>query len=96
MTDDLLAARIAALRVRFVAELVNDRAELRRPDGATLALFHRIAGRAGTFGFPAISDLASRIETLLREQPGTMSTEAAALLPELDRAMAEAIGDYIP
>lgn len=96
MADDRIAARMAALRAKFVAELAGDRAALWRhrtaaPDEAGLgAILHRLAGRAGTFGFMEISELAGRLEALHAEGM-TDESQTARLFDALDGAMASAV-----
>ncbi|QEH79199.1 hypothetical protein EIK56_13980 [Sphingomonas sp. C8-2] len=92
MADDRIAARMAVLRAKFVAELADDRAALRRHRTATLdkdelgAILHRLAGRGGTFGFTGISELAGRLEALCAED-AIEGSEAARLFDALDAAM---------
>jgi HPt (histidine-containing phosphotransfer) domain-containing protein len=62
--------RMEVLRQAFAASLDHDVAEalrlLRAGDRhEAAALIHRIAGRAGTFGAPQVSEAAGRIEQLL-------------------------------
>ena len=69
MAADVLQARLREMGERFLASLGEELAALRAltsdaPDAAN-AIVHRIAGRAGTFGFPAISIQASRLESLI-------------------------------
>jgi len=84
MANDAVEARMRQLAQRFVGALPADVARLRAatasadaPEAAGLA--HRIAGRAGTFGFPAISVGASRLETLIAEGDWTGAAFQAAL-----------------
>lgn len=95
MADERLAARLAVLRAKFVSELADDRTALRELRGtppvnpALGAILHRLAGRAGTFGFPVISDIAGRLEALCQTaQPNGGSDEIASLLDMLDEAIA--------
>lgn len=97
MADDRILARMAALREKFVGELCEDRDTLHslrvRPDArkALTLLLHRLAGRAGTFGFAEISDLAGRAEALAADE-GLFAREAGPLLDALDAAIAAAAG----
>ncbi|KQY91315.1 Hpt domain-containing protein [Brevundimonas sp. Root1423] len=63
MTDPL-----EALRARFIERCRTDLAVLKAaPDEAELALtIHRLAGSAGSFGFPTISAIAADIDMSLR------------------------------
>jgi diguanylate cyclase (GGDEF)-like protein len=47
---------------------------------------HRLAGSAGSYGFPAVSELAKRVETTLRRQRTTGSAERAQLERHADDA----------
>lgn len=59
---------LEALRLRFVARCVGDLARLRdlaRGDlrsGELQDLAHSLAGAAGTFGFPHVSEAAGRVD----------------------------------
>lgn len=70
MTKAVLADRIAVLQVAFLKELADTRWELtalltRNQTGENrerlIALTHSIAGRAGTFGFPELSEAAANV-----------------------------------
>ena len=95
MAADVLQARLREMGERFLASLGQDLAALRAlssdaPDAAN-AIVHRIAGRAGTFGFPAISIEASRLETLIID--GHFGTPAfGPALAKLE-ALANAAGE---
>jgi HPt (histidine-containing phosphotransfer) domain-containing protein len=70
MTAEALQERMRALRGVFVEALANDlpavAAAIAREDYAeALAQVHKVAGRAGTFGFPEVSDRAGDLEQLL-------------------------------
>jgi len=76
--------RMKALRQAFAASLepdVEEALRLLRADDrqAAAALIHQIAGRAGTFGAPLVSETASRIEHVI----------AHASLVELETAFAD-------
>ena len=95
MAADALQHRLRLLGERFLATLFDDLAALRAlsddaPEAAN-AIVHRIAGRAGTFGFPAISIQASRLESLIIDgQFGAPAFEPA--LAELE-GLANAAGE---
>lgn len=73
MTDERVEARLRQLADRFLAGLPGELARLRSSgldDGATdirSEILHRIVGRAGTFGFPAIGARASQLEVMVVE-----------------------------
>lgn len=78
--------RLAGLRARFVARAAQDGVRLRDvADAGDLAeirrIAHGLAGTAGTFGFPQISDAARAVE----EAPGDLRTPLARLLELLDQ-----------
>ncbi len=82
-----IAAKMRELGQSFAASLPNRRAELvaaldhARTSGDTAALggcCHRLAGTAGSFGYLAISDQASRLELAL---------DAKKPLPELEKQL---------
>lgn len=89
-------AHLAALRGRFRARLAEEREQLRvaleSDDRETLArVAHRLAGSAGTFGAPEISDAAARVEQCLDE--GGTGEEIAHLVGALtERMIAEEQG----
>jgi HPt (histidine-containing phosphotransfer) domain-containing protein len=78
--------RMQVLRQAFAASLAGDVQEahdlFRSGDRLEAgALVHRIAGRAGTFGAPEVSETASRIEQLLPEgEPEHLEAAFAALI----------------
>ncbi len=89
-------SRLAAMRRAFRERLVADRATLRQLSAdpsrrdELLARVHRLAGSAGTFGAPEISEAAERVEELLLrgenvEAGEALANLAAALDRELDR-----------
>lgn len=100
MAADVLQARLREMGERFLASLAEELAALRAltsaapdaPDAAN-AIVHRVAGRAGTFGFPAISIQASRLESLIIDgQFGAPEFELAlAELEALASAAREAV-----
>jgi HPt (histidine-containing phosphotransfer) domain-containing protein len=59
---------LAALRLKFVARCVGDLARLRDLARGDLGsselqdLAHSLAGAAGTFGFPHVSEVAGRVD----------------------------------
>jgi HPt (histidine-containing phosphotransfer) domain-containing protein len=77
--------KMAALRQRFVAS-VGDQAErieasLAAGDLEGLrALAHSLAGRSGLFGFPALGELARRVD---QADPATLPDRAHELLAAL-------------
>ena len=84
-------ARMAALRARFAIRATAEADAIRRYlDAGELAalrdICHGLAGTAGTFGYPAISDAASAVEEAVEARAGDDALErlAAALLQELD------------
>lgn len=88
MSKAQLADRIAALQAAFLRELADTRPELTAllalsPEGASrdrlIVLTHSIAGRAGTFGFPELSDAAADVHDLI-EARRDMSAAARALI----------------
>lgn len=65
---------------------------------AALAEAHKLAGSGGTFGFPAISDAATRIETLLAAAAARRGPPGAAerqLLQDSEQAMYNAMNRAI-
>ena len=59
--------RMKALRQRFIGEAEGDAAELERHAAGRAwtqvrDISHRVAGRAGMFGFPELTDLARALE----------------------------------
>lgn len=92
--DNRLAAMRRAFRERLDADLAVLRqlsADPSRRD-ELLACVHRLAGSAGTFGAPEISEAAERAEELLRRGESVEAGEAlanltAALDNELDREL---------
>jgi HPt (histidine-containing phosphotransfer) domain-containing protein len=96
MTDERVEARLRQLAARFLSGLPEELARLRSSraddDAADVlgGILHRMAGRAGTFGFPAIGAQASQLETMVIE--GRWSAAAFdAGLAELEILSAQAI-----
>lgn len=76
---------MAALRSAFVARCRTDLAELRRlgdlGDIAGVgALVHRLAGAAGSFGFPEISAAALAVDQQIRDGGAASQTDMERLL----------------
>lgn len=99
MTDRI--ARLAAIRERFLVRLAEDRAALAAlcgepaADGREQAIgvAHKLAGLAGSLGFPTISIKASRLEAALltSDGPGWPNCpEYTELLAEVEMALASA------
>ncbi len=89
MADDLVQSKLRRLADRFLGSLAGDMARLRPAsyDDAARAevrlTLHRLAGRAGTFGFTEIGVKASRLEALILDGRWP-SDEFAAALSELE------------
>ncbi len=49
---------------------------------------HRLAGAAGTFGFPALGEVAIEIDERLRAGEAVSAADVARLLAALDQALA--------
>jgi HPt (histidine-containing phosphotransfer) domain-containing protein len=80
------AAALSDLKQRFLQRSADDLAKLLDyADGGAVSaeeiryLVHRLAGAAGIFGFPALSDAAARLDAAL--------VENAALDPEAMRPL---------
>ncbi len=99
--DEILAELRAAYAVSLVTRvdeiLRAVRAVVAEPTsasslGALRSLAHRLAGTAGSYGFPALSELGAAIEdeTLVLERagPGDSASRAASLRRLVDRAAA--------
>lgn len=97
MTDRI--ARLAAIRERFLARLAEDRAALAAlcgepgPAGReqAIGIAHKLAGLAGSLGFPTISIKASCLEATLLGDNGPdwpNSPEYAELLAQIETALA--------
>jgi HPt (histidine-containing phosphotransfer) domain-containing protein len=99
--DPNFAAELAALKAAFRARLAKDREAFSAPLAAphqpppleallALALrAHRLAGAAGSFAEPALSQAASRFEELC--EPSADAAAAAAALAQLVREVERAI-----
>lgn len=94
MSGEDLDRRLAAMRRGFRERLDADRAALRQLSAdpsrrdELLARVHRLAGSAGTFGAPEISEAAERVEELLRRGESVDAGEALAnLAAALDREL---------
>lgn len=75
------AERMRALRQRFIGEATSEAAAIETHAAVEVwsevrDLSHRLAGRAGMFGFPELSDLARELEEAI---------EAGVPSPELQR-----------
>ncbi|MFN6935157.1 MAG: Hpt domain-containing protein [Tsuneonella sp.] len=84
-------AQMAALRKRFAARAVADSGAIRRclakgERDALRDLCHGLAGTAGTFGYPAISEAALALEEAVEAGAGAeaLETLSVTLLQELD------------
>ena len=99
MTD-----RLAALKPLFVARCGEDLAGLRRAkkEGDTLEigrLAHRLAGSAGSFGFPEISRLALIVDEGCRADAATLEhalNELIAVLDQIDFGRSSLHGSVSP
>jgi HPt (histidine-containing phosphotransfer) domain-containing protein len=97
LPDPMLAYRDRAIRDRnSIARLMAQIAEspwvrLAPPLNELEALAHGLAGTGGTFGFPALSDTAARVERLLERwrgaPPATLSRRRTAHLRRLVERM---------
>lgn len=89
-------SRLLALGGAFRASLAADRAAIvslaAGPDQRDdlLVCIHRLAGVAGLFGAPALSDAAERVEETLRSgKQGALVAGLSELLREIDREVCE-------
>lgn len=94
MTD--INAALAPIRERFRSRCAEDAASLRsalaqEEDALARSLSHRLAGLAGTIGFPDISNAAADLEEAIDAAlpRARVAEEAAALLALLDRAASD-------
>lgn len=77
---------LAPLRRRFINRLIDDRATLAGgvevSENAVVAIAHRLAGLAGTLGYPEISSAAKALEAALAGEKcnSPAASEALALL----------------
>lgn len=83
MAPDDMEKRMRQLSTRFLAGLSEDLALIASNPAAAAEIVHRIAGRAGTFGFPDISAAAGHLEEIIATQ-GTAGLYFAAGLAELN------------
>ena len=84
MTDTL-----ATLRAQFVERCRHDLIELSRgrADGDAFdSRVHRLAGAAGSFGFPDVSAAAGAVDLRIRRGDVPSSAEVEALVEALERA----------
>lgn len=79
------------LRERFVARCADDLETLKMLSGGNLqaaqmqSLVHSLAGAAGTFGFPAVSEAAGRLDDVYALGQSPHQDMVTALLSELQR-----------
>ncbi len=84
---------LAALRQRFVARCVGDLARLRDLAKGDLAsselqeLAHSLAGAAGTFGFPRVSEVAGRVDDRFAIGQSPSRADVDALIAALQEAV---------
>jgi HPt (histidine-containing phosphotransfer) domain-containing protein len=81
-------ARMAELRARFAEEAEKDRERLIKAladdDRPTIrSIAHSMAGRAGLFGFPEVSEKAAALESALDNEPAQLRRSGDALLESL-------------
>lgn len=93
MTD--FSQRMAALRQRFVHQAGAEAAEIEsgaaaQTWSAVRDLSHRVAGRAGMFGFPEITDLARALEEAVEGRASV--TELENLASDLVRRLRSLAG----
>jgi HPt (histidine-containing phosphotransfer) domain-containing protein len=88
---------LAALRSRFIARGAEDLAVLRGhldggPLDATALRFtvHRLAGAAGTFGYPEISEAAGKAEDDILERPDRSEISLRHLVGVLEQLVERA------
>lgn len=89
------AKRMHALRQRFVGEAAGEAAAIENHAAVEAwsevrDLSHRLAGRAGMFGFPELSDLARELEEAI--EAGVPRSELQRLASGLARRL-RAIGN---
>lgn len=84
---------LAALRERFVARCVGDLARLRDLARRDLAsselqdLAHSLAGAAGTFGFPRVSEVAGRVDDRFAVGQAPSRSDLDALIAALQEVV---------
>lgn len=86
MTDPL-----EQLRAQFVERCRRDLVQLtesRADDAAFAGLVHRLAGAAGSFGFPELSAAAGVVDVRIRNGQSASSSEFRALIEALESAVA--------
>lgn len=89
MSADALADRMKHLSMRFIEGLPGDLAIIAADADAASGVVHRIAGRAGTFGFPEVSEAAAHLEAVIATGGATgplLAAGLAALVAAADRA----------
>ncbi len=97
MADDIVELKLRQLADRFLGSLAADIGRLRpgSADDSTKAevrmILHRLAGRAGTFGFPEIGAKASCLEAMILEG-GWPSSGFESTLTELETLSADVVG----
>ena len=80
----------ALLRTQFIDRCRDDLAELSRErvdSEAFATLVHRLAGTAGSFGFPELSAAAGAVDQQIRNGEGPSATEVEALIRALEKAI---------
>ena len=88
MTDPL-----EGLRLQFLARCRTELEQLRAlsPDHPDLGLIaHRLAGSAGSFGYPEVSEVAAVVDDRARYGPKPGQAEIQALISALEAATATA------
>ncbi len=84
---------LAALRERFVARCVGDLARLRDLSRGDLTssdlqdLAHSLAGAAGTFGFPRVSEVAGRVDDRFAVGQAPTPSDIDALIAALQEVV---------
>jgi HPt (histidine-containing phosphotransfer) domain-containing protein len=84
---------LEALRRRFIARCVDDLARLRDLARGDLSsselqdLAHSLAGAAGTFGFPHVSELAGRVDDRFALGQTPSQADVDALIVALQEAV---------
>lgn len=85
--------RLAALRARFVARLKEDRESLgaaANPGSEDFRhIVHRLAGTAGTMGFPDVSAKAAALEQEMLSGSAEMEPALDALRAAMDEAVTQ-------
>ena len=94
--DDPLAAAMAQVRQRFIAQAASEQTSLARAAAAgdleaLRQQAHRLKGSAGTFGFAAVSDAAAALEVLLGPAADGVGAGASASASAPDERLAQAI-----